>query len=252
MFQILTSVNQALVFLATARMNWTITTALATLAIPAWTVKQVCEVWTEPLQLFLLPWLNTGVNCETDMWSINWTITTVLLTLAIPAWTVKQVCGVWTEPLQLFLRPWLYRRELWNRYVKYELNHYNCSCDAGYTGVNCETGMWSVNWTITTVPATLAIPAWTVKQVCEVWDERIIVDCISYMICSFTCLIDPSHKFHNASDKYPIMYHFVSEVQISVTKWCIVGYGTGALWDLYNRYLCCALFWWWQHCMVGS
>ena len=40
--------------------------------------------------------------------------------------------------------------------------------------------------------------------------------------------IDPSHKSHNASDKYPMMYHYVTEmcthVHISVTKWCIVGY----------------------------
>ena len=40
-------------------------------------------------------------------------------------------------------------------------------------------------------------------------------------------IIDPSHKSHNASDKYPIMHHF--------TIWCIEGYGTGALWDLWNR-----------------
>ena len=55
----------------------------------------------------------------------------------------------------------------------------------------------------------------------------------------FSMLTDPSHKSQNASDKYPIMNHFVTEmcthVHISVTKWCIVGYGTGALWDLCNR-----------------
>ena len=48
----------------------------------------------------------------------------------------------------------------------------------------------------------------------------------------------PSHKFHNASDNYPTTHHFVTEmcthVHISVTEWRIVGYGTGALWDLYN------------------
>ena len=51
--------------------------------------------------------------------------------------------------------------------------------------------------------------------------------------------IDPSHKSHYASDNYLTMHHFVTEmsthVQISVTKWCIVGYGTGALWDMCNR-----------------
>ena len=49
--------------------------------------------------------------------------------------------------------------------------------------------------------------------------------------------IDPSHKSHNALGKYPTMHHFVTEmctiVHISVTKWCIVGYGTVALWDLW-------------------
>ena len=37
----------------------------------------------------------------------------------------------------------------------------------------------------------------------------------------------------------PTMHHFVTEmcthVHISVTKWCIVGYWTGALWDLHTR-----------------
>ena len=44
-----------------------------------------------------------------------------------------------------------------------------------------------------------------------------------------------SHKSHNALDKYSTMHHFVAEmcthVHISVTKWRVVGYGTGALWD---------------------
>ena len=51
-------------------------------------------------------------------------------------------------------------------------------------------------------------------------------------------MIEPSHKSHNASDKYPTMHPFVTEmctsVHISVKKWCFVGYGTGALWDLCN------------------
>ena len=54
-------------------------------------------------------------------------------------------------------------------------------------------------------------------------------------------VIDPFHKSHNALDKYPIMQHFVTEmcthVHIFVKKWCIVGYGTGALWDLCNRFI---------------
>ena len=51
-------------------------------------------------------------------------------------------------------------------------------------------------------------------------------------------VIDPSHKSHNAWNKYPTMHHFVTEmcihVHISVTQWCIVGYETGALWDFYT------------------
>ena len=47
---------------------------------------------------------------------------------------------------------------------------------------------------------------------------------------------DPSHRSHNVLDQYPTMHHFVTEmcthVHISVTKWCIVGYGIGA-WDLH-------------------
>ena len=42
--------------------------------------------------------------------------------------------------------------------------------------------------------------------------------------------MDPSHKSHNASDKYPEMCTYV---HVSVKKWCIVGYGTGALWDFW-------------------
>ena len=46
-------------------------------------------------------------------------------------------------------------------------------------------------------------------------------------------LIDPYHKSHNASDKYPIMHRFVTKmyprVHISLPNWCIVGYGIGTL-----------------------
>ena len=36
---------------------------------------------------------------------------------------------------------------------------------------------------------------------------------------------------HNA----PFVMEMCTYVLISVTKWCIVGYGTGALWDLYRK-----------------
>ena len=49
----------------------------------------------------------------------------------------------------------------------------------------------------------------------------------------------PSHKPHDVLDKSPTMHHFATEmctprVHISVTKWCVVGYGTGAFGDLGN------------------
>ena len=49
-------------------------------------------------------------------------------------------------------------------------------------------------------------------------------------------IINPFHQSQNALEKYPRMHHFVTEmcthVHISVTKCCIVGFGTIALWDL--------------------
>ena len=53
--------------------------------------------------------------------------------------------------------------------------------------------------------------------------------------------LDPSHKSHIALEKYPTMHHFVTEmcthVHISATKLCIVGYGTGTLLDLCDRFM---------------
>ena len=53
--------------------------------------------------------------------------------------------------------------------------------------------------------------------------------------------IDLSHKSHSAPVPYPTMLHFVTEmcthVHISVTKLCIVGYLSDALWDLWEGYV---------------
>ena len=50
--------------------------------------------------------------------------------------------------------------------------------------------------------------------------------------------MDPFHRSHNVSDKYPTMHHFLTEictcVHISVTKWFIVEYVTSGLWDLWD------------------
>ena len=42
--------------------------------------------------------------------------------------------------------------------------------------------------------------------------------------------IDLIHKSQNASVPYPTMLH--SEQKCAHGIWCIVGYGTGAFWDL--------------------
>ena len=53
--------------------------------------------------------------------------------------------------------------------------------------------------------------------------------------------IDLCQEYRNELSKYLAMHHLVTEmfthVTISVTKWCIVWYGTCALWGLWNRYI---------------
>ena len=51
-------------------------------------------------------------------------------------------------------------------------------------------------------------------------------------------LIDLLHKSHNAPVPHPTVYHFVTEMRLSVhiyvTKRCIVGYLCAAMWDLWD------------------
>ena len=69
------------------------------------------------------------------------------------------------------------------------------------------------------------------------------VSCVLWTIVESTYVhgpfvVDQSHKSHNAPVPYPTMHHFLTEmctcVHISVTKWCIVGYLSDALWDLWD------------------
>ena len=70
----------------------------------------------------------------------------------------------------------------------------------------------------------------------------VIIHVMASQITGFP--IDPSHKSQNASVPYPTMQHFVTEmcthVHISVTKWCIVGYMSGTLWDLWDGFIVCS------------
>ena len=59
-------------------------------------------------------------------------------------------------------------------------------------------------------------------------------------------LLDPFHKYQNASVSYLTVQNFVTEmctsVHISVTKWCIVGYVSDVLWDSGDRSIVQQLF----------
>ena len=45
--------------------------------------------------------------------------------------------------------------------------------------------------------------------------------------------VNQSHKSHNAPVSYPTMHHSESKCAHFCSEWCIVGYGTGELWDLW-------------------
>ena len=66
-------------------------------------------------------------------------------------------------------------------------------------------------------------------------DYQVTILHISRQLSYRGMCLGPSQKSHNALDRYPTTHHFVTEmcthVYVSVTKWFIVGYGTGALWD---------------------
>ena len=100
-----------------------------------------------------------------------------------------------------------------------------------------KNSLWILKW----IPATRHVSP--CNKTCVWHDWR-------YPSCNLVCCkqitighnrsnrTDPSHKSHNASDNYPTVHHFVTEmctrVHISVTKWCIVGYGTGEFWNLWD------------------
>ena len=48
-----------------------------------------------------------------------------------------------------------------------------------------------------------------------------------------TRLIDHSHKSHNAPVPHPTMHHSERKYAHFCSEWCIVGYGAGALWDVW-------------------
>ena len=80
----------------------------------------------------------------------------------------------------------------------------------------------------------------TVENVSVRWCwYRLIYDMLPISIyVTHIHLLDRSHKSRYAPDKCPTMHQFVTEmcthVHISVTNWCIVGYGSSLMWYLWN------------------
>ena len=58
-------------------------------------------------------------------------------------------------------------------------------------------------------------------------------------VLPWTIAVDLLRESHNAPVPYPTMHHFATEmctrVHTSVAKWCIVGYRSDALWDVWDR-----------------
>ena len=82
-------------------------------------------------------------------------------------------------------------------------------------------------------------PGWIHKCIIRPSKEDTCIDGYKHVLGQYLVrvVIDPSRKSHNASNKYPTMHHFITEmcthVHISVTKRCIVGFWTGAFWELW-------------------
>ena len=53
-----------------------------------------------------------------------------------------------------------------------------------------------------------------------------------YIACRMT--VDQSHISHNAPVPYPTMHYSEHKCAHFCSEWCIVGYGTGALWDMWD------------------
>ena len=86
---------------------------------------------------------------------------------------------------------------------------------------------------------------WSLSGIFMSWSR--IPACQIFWAWTWHGSIDPSHKSHDALVPYPIMQHFVAEmctrVHISVTKCCIVGYWSDALWDLWDGSISWESFW---------
>ena len=60
-----------------------------------------------------------------------------------------------------------------------------------------------------------------------------LVTSYTYGRC-YIIAVDQIHKFHNVPVPYPKIQHSEQKYAYFCSEWCIVGYGTGALWDLWD------------------
>ena len=56
-------------------------------------------------------------------------------------------------------------------------------------------------------------------------------------VCNYLPISQIPQCIRQVSHNAPFITEMCTCVHISVTKWCIVGYGTGALWDLWNGFI---------------
>ena len=113
--------------------------------------------------------------------------------------------------------------------VKFDLNLFGIGIDPSHKSNNALDRYPTVQHFVTEMCTHVHI---SVTKCCIVGHGSVV----KFDLNLFGIGIDPSHKSHNALDRYPTVQHFVTEmcthVHISVTKCCIVGHGSVALWDL--------------------
>ena len=67
------------------------------------------------------------------------------------------------------------------------------------------------------------------------WWLKSLIILMCFKVCTGLDSMDQFHKSHNAPVPYPTMHHSEQKCAHFCSEWCIVGYGTGALCDLWIR-----------------
>ena len=114
---------------------------------------------------------------------------------------------------------------------------------------------WGPQW-FSLLTLLLSVRRWYLKTVFINWLSHFPgVRELSSRVFSFALAHWPIHKFQNALVPYPTMLHSEQKCAHFCSEWSIVGYGTGAFWDLWNwsiymkllAYQCGGFHWWLTH-----